>query len=245
MRNLVIKLENDSDTDDPCEFGTWEFISFNNNHTTFRDPHELIEPGPNGEVRAKNIGLQRKLQVGTAFLLSCYEHSGTVWSLMGSGMQCRFDTTRVAGILLYTDKPKQLPKTLEKREKVAEGFLETYNDWCNGNCYWYCIETLDGEEIHACGGFIGEDHLEAGIKEYLQEGDKVKIEGEAKWLADHMDLSPATIVKEHGNSCGNCGEQYIPDVENAVHRRGFCCSHCENKSKDSPCQTGCQICIEE
>lgn len=41
--------------------------------------------------------------------------------------------------------------------RYLDGELSTYTSWCNGEVYYYEVETEDGEYIDSCGGFYDED----------------------------------------------------------------------------------------
>jgi hypothetical protein len=133
-------------------------------------------------------------------------------------MQCRWDTSNRCGILLWEHPPGELGfKMREERAKSARQFLETYNDWANGNCYWYRVEKaelpggplnsddpddldidldlLDWEDVDGCGGLIGEDAVVEEIRgaisgDELGDAPIVSIEGDAKWIADFYKLKP-------------------------------------------------------
>lgn len=143
MKTLRVWYEDDAES--PNEWGIWRLSSFNFRHRNFIHPEGLITR----EGEGATIGICRKLEVGTAFVLSYYEHGGCVWSLMGEGPQCRFDGARVAGYLEYLE-PKYLPRGYAAREALARDFLETYNRWANGQVY--CLEVEDGDESDTLGG---------------------------------------------------------------------------------------------
>lgn len=181
MLDAKIRIEYDQDTENPCEYGGWKLISFNRRHINYKDPSILL----NRDGTAKDFGLRRKLAVGTAFLVSCYEHGNSHWGLQGEVMQCQWDTAQIAGILVWQEKPKYCGKTFEDRKKNARSFLEVYTSWANGECYYYSIEDMDGNDVDSCGGYIGWEHLMAGIKDAC--GTKYRIvekEGDAAYSFD-------------------------------------------------------------
>lgn len=53
-----------------------------------------------------------------AVVLDCYDHGGQVWSISGSGMQCRWDTARGAGVLI----PDEEIRALIDERKFAYAF---------------------------------------------------------------------------------------------------------------------------
>lgn len=201
MANKILRLEYDQDTPGPLDDDDWwTIVSFNDRHGYSGDPYKYIDSvNAHREIIPATIGLRRKLNSNTAFWLSCYIHSGTAWSMRGEGMRCQFDTTDIAGILLFNGKVKYLPKDHKEREKSARSWLEDFNEWLDGSCYYFSLETVEGEDIHACGGYYGtnaEKAIAEEINEHLEIGDKLVVEGDAKWLVESMPLK-AEIVDEH------------------------------------------------
>lgn len=170
----TVTIEVDSDVESPMdEDCQWTLYSFNSRHSNYRDP-EALGLGPLnefGEVAIPSLGLRRRLHVGTAFIVSYYEHGDCKWGLQGGVPSCPWDSRRVAGLLVWERPIKELGASALKdaherylmRRKYAEGFLESYTAWSNGDCYWYSIEDAAGETVDSCGGFIGVEHLIAGL----------------------------------------------------------------------------------
>ncbi len=191
MKKVILTLEYDEDyrREDIDEY--WKLVSFNSRHYGYEDPYKyLTKVNKYGEIVPANIGIKRKIDCGTAFWLSYFEHGQCEWSLKGHGYQCRWDTTQIAGILLWDTNIKELPKTFEKREKWAESYLEAYTSWSNGEIYYYSIEDEEsGKSIESCGGFLGnDDDMFKLIKEQTKGYEIVRIKGNAKDLADYHDL---------------------------------------------------------
>lgn len=184
MTPYTVELDYDSDAECPSEWGGWKVISFNQRHVNFEDPYlHLGPPDAFGEPVPKTLGLRRRLATGTAFILSCYVHSGTAWSLKGEGMQCQWDTARIAGLLLWQGKVKDLSKGYADRQKSARNFLRTYNAWCNGEVYRFAI-TRGAEEIAEADNCYNDDgEMFAEIAYQLPPGAAVVYTGEAAWLA--------------------------------------------------------------
>lgn len=178
---LIVTIKGDSDLECPSNFdGNWKLYSFNRRHSNSETPdHFGLRMGRDGNIKAP-VGLQRKLNVGTAFMLDYYEHSGSVWSLHGEGMQCKWDTSSYGGILIWEHKVSDMgAKTREARAKDAASFLETYNCWANGDGYGYTIEDEEGNEIDSCWGFYGNDvnyMINDHIRPHL-EGKQYEVRG--------------------------------------------------------------------
>jgi hypothetical protein len=189
---LRLTIQHDSDVGVPWEEcdGSWRVIS--------NDPREFTYEAPESYF---TIGFRRKLAVGLAFPLSKYEHGGVEWSIAGCGQQCRWDTTRNAGFLVWDYKPSDMgARTYEDRQKDAEGFLTVFNSWVNGECFWYKLERVEEcshcghdvvvEELDSCGGFIGSDHLFDALREVMgaYPGEEYEFAGECKWLAAYHSV---------------------------------------------------------
>jgi hypothetical protein len=188
MRNIILSIEHDHDAEMPdsaCD--GWKLVSFSRRHINSGDPFDYFTE--NRKVSGKYTS---KARAGLFYVLSYYEHGGCEWSMKGEGVQCQWDSVGVAGVLVWTGKPTDLPK--DKRNESARSFLKEYNEWANGNCYYYSLTTDEGEDVGGCGGIIGSDYLAEIIGEDLEPGDRVKIEGEMHFLGDYLKF-PAGVEK--------------------------------------------------
>ena len=198
MRKLKLTIQYDEMDESPLEYSDWKHVSFNNKHRGFCDPYEYLQP-PNehGEVRGV-FGFHNKLKHGTAFILSCYEHSGIAWSLMGEGTQCEFDSARVAGLLIYEGDLKWLPKTYKERQDQARSMVDVFTNYCNGQVFYYDLEEITPcskcgnddhvEEIDSCGGYYELHQVVANAALNIVEGDEITIAGQLKDAVDVDDL---------------------------------------------------------
>ena len=162
---FTIDLWQDQDAGNPCDYGLWKFVSFNNRHIGYESPYNYLSGRDKfGDFIPANIGIARKLKTGTAFIVSCYEHGASCYSLLGEGTQCRWDTALAAGILLLRNPKELKPKD---REESARRFLEIYTNWANGWIYGFSIE-VDGEFIDGCGGFDDATYMFEEITEIIK-----------------------------------------------------------------------------
>ena len=121
----TLRLEYDPDVECPNSDYAWKLISFHRKHINYQSPEKFIKAlDANGEVIPAEVGLREKLENGTAYILSYYEHGGCVWSLKGSGPQCRWDTAQIAGLLLWEGEAEDLPQRLDQRREAAQEFLQ-------------------------------------------------------------------------------------------------------------------------
>jgi hypothetical protein len=188
---LRITIKHDSDVSAPwkdCD-GMWRVISNDSRDGELYEEKESFF----------TLGFRRKLRVGLAFPLSKYEHGGVEWSLAGEGTNCRWDTTRNAGFLVWDHKPGDMgAKSYEDRKEDAKRFLEIFNDWVNGNCYGYKVERVGQcsccgskvveEELDSCWGFIGADHVFEQLRDVMAS-PSLREEYEYEFAGDGADLA--------------------------------------------------------
>jgi hypothetical protein len=211
-RNLTLEINHDNDTEQPDSgYDGWRLVSFSKKHSNYEDPDKFVKRFDQGTVTPANIGLAKKLDVGLAFWLQYYEHSLGRWDLKGEGPQCPWDTVLVAGLLIWTGKPGDIgAKTLEDRAKDARGFLESFNDWANGNCYWFKLTDRSGKEIESISGLVGDEALSEVVGEELKAGDNVIVEGDAAWLKDYLTLPDGVnLVDEFADLNETATPEYV------------------------------------
>lgn len=159
---VIVKILSDSEVMNPSTDGdfydnTWKMVSFSRKHYNFQHPDNF-----------DNIGIRRKLEVGTAFMFDYFEHGACKWSLSGAGPQCQWDTARNAGIMLFENPKDMGAKTYEDRRQDAKNFLEIYTDWANGYGHGYSIETEEGEILKSCWGFY-DSEIEHTVNEIVSQ----------------------------------------------------------------------------
>lgn len=187
MAHLTIDVCTDTATESPSN---WTLYSFSRRHANYKDPSELS--AYDGTTLPS---IQRRLHAGTAFLVSYYEHSSSQWGLLGEVLKDRFDTVSIAGVLLWENPIKDLPKGFESRKANARSFLKEYTKWTNGECYYYSITDEKGRVIDSCGGFIGADCMTQQIKhtvdlcaETCGSPLSISITGDSAGIIDGLDL---------------------------------------------------------
>lgn len=187
MSKIVrLTVEFDPDAECPSEHYGWKLYSFSSYHDNFKEPTTILKKTVDNEIKAIKIGLQKKLKVGTAFILSCYDHGSVQWGLPGEVLQCQWDTVQVAGILIWEKPVKNLEaKTYEERKNDARNFLEQYTLWGNGYNFFYVVTYEDGQ-TNSCRGFIGSESLIETLKEEFPElfvngslRNDIEIDGDA------------------------------------------------------------------
>lgn len=202
---ITLTISPDPDIENPKDMDLqWLPVSFDTrNHRDSEDAEKYFtteyewERSPYSEnaylvpVRCKpnNIGLRRKLEVGTAFWMIYSEHGNCEWKILKNynvENYPKYERIRPDGILLFPHDPKEMgAKTYEERAKDAEAFLTTYTDWCNGDGWTYSIENPEDEwavDASACGGFYGSEsdywtsEIAADIKNYMEQNGLTEVE---------------------------------------------------------------------
>lgn len=181
-----LELVYDHDVEDPLEHCDWRTVSFSTRIGNYEDPYKYLKddcPEP------RNIGLKRKMDAGTMFILSCFQHGNVQWGLRGETHQCQWDNADIAGLLLYDGNTKDLPKGYEAREEMARNIIKTYTQWCNGEVYGYRL-TKDDEDLDSCYGYYDKETIIDALWVYLQhiEEKDIEITGEASGLIDKAEL---------------------------------------------------------
>lgn len=114
-----------------------------------------------------------------AVLLDLYEHSGCVWSVSGTGMNCPWDTSRAESCWVpdkyLREELEKIADPKERRAKAveyAEQAVKQYNAWANGDCYGVIVQVheLDGAivEEDACWGYVGGDYAMESLAEQVK-----------------------------------------------------------------------------
>jgi hypothetical protein len=60
------------------------------------------------------------------------------------------------------------PKIRKIVENNLDAEIYTYQSWCDGEVYWYCIKDLNGNVLDSCGGFYGEKYAIEEAEEAAQ-----------------------------------------------------------------------------
>jgi len=164
-----IEVEHMDVGESPFEEGP-EFVSFSRRHRNFKHPDKFGLYGSDfGETFSGNVGIQRKLTCGTAFILSCYQHGGVVWSLKGEGPSCRWDTADIAGLVIF-DINLVKGLSFDERREFAKAALVVYNAWCNGSTY-HATLYLDDKEVDCGWPLYGIEGVDEWLNECRQNND--------------------------------------------------------------------------
>jgi len=122
---IHVDFQYDQDTDSPIENDVFTLLT--------------VDSCGGGQLAELLDTLPVSMKGKTWWIVSCYRHGGEHWFLHGdepAGTD-QWDTTQFAGLLyLPSADPDEVgpdPK------KAAEGILEEYNRYCDGDCWYYKI----------------------------------------------------------------------------------------------------------
>ena len=148
---IIVRFWHDDCAEDPCTEDGWKVKSFGRRHHNYTEPEDagFVYDYDEG-IHVPGEELAEKIKNGLAYTLDYFEHGQCAWSLSGEGYQCRWDTARMAGILVWEQDESDLgPVEPDQRREDARRFIERYTEWCNGEIYGYSIDVV--RPCHACG----------------------------------------------------------------------------------------------
>ncbi|TRZ50074.1 MAG: hypothetical protein D4S01_07385 [Dehalococcoidia bacterium] len=144
---MFVSVRMDASADDPTgmDEGMGTFHSLSHRHSTFnKECARLLQP-PDVERDDNPFDEDGELIYGEtdAVPLSYFEHGNCVWSVIGEGPRCQFDSVHFAGVwepssmhVEYADEAKLTGKERFKYMcDIARSACKTWTDWCNGFVY--------------------------------------------------------------------------------------------------------------
>ena len=153
-KGFDIEICQDDNYDGPGDWGDDNLFLVNYHNDFFVENDKVITKDEAEEwYNGEKIEQAKKYHI---FALSMLSHSGVWLSLENSFRSDSggWDTSHI-GIVLVS---KEEAKTKAKAKKLAEGLIQTWNDYLSGNVYGFSIDKLN----ESCWGFYG-DYLTSGI----------------------------------------------------------------------------------
>lgn len=175
---LIVKIYQDENMDSPQDWGDDAlFLVANHRNFCVREKDitdevisEIFMPEEDAETnlyaeRAKELKKQYHV-----FGLEAYIHSGVVLALSREGnfVDRQWDVSQLGAVFVK----KTEARTRASAKKMAQGLIETWNQYLSGDVYGFMIEDAEGNHLESCWGFYGMDAVEEGANE--------SAEGEAK-----------------------------------------------------------------
>jgi hypothetical protein len=130
----------------------------------------------------KDLLQQRFFKEYIALPVYLYDHSGQ--SISTSPFSCNWDSeplgyiycTKQKAIKEYGNK-KMTSQVREKTLKYMQGEIEIFNQYLQGDAYYFEVQDEEGNELDSCGGFFGTDWEDNGILDHINyEGYGLKKE---------------------------------------------------------------------
>ena len=161
---VVLKVKFDYDAESPRKWDNLGKMVCWHRRYNLGDDHDFKTPSD----------FQREINERNAIILPLYlyDHSGITMNT--TGFSCPWDSGQVGYIYALKEDVKReygvkrISKKLKEmveRQLVAE--VEVYDQFIQGNTFGFVLEDEDGNEIDSCWGFIGDDFVENGMKDYL------------------------------------------------------------------------------
>lgn len=159
MANWVIEISRDDWADSPRTWDNLGVIFVPSGCRYCKNESGLDWDSICGNGRDSDLKALEKMGY-IAFPLSVYDHSGVKYYI---GSPCdQWDSSQIGWYLVnkfavYEEwKCKRIsPKLRAKIEKIAEGEIDTYNSWANGEVYEFTL-FKDGVDLDCVGGIYGD-----------------------------------------------------------------------------------------
>lgn len=125
---------------------------------------ELIE----AFLESKNKQIGRYIEIQPLYV---YDHSGVTYST--SPFSCRWDSGQVGWVFTtrydYADFGLKEKFNPESARAKIESEVKLWDDYAQGNTYYFTVEDNEGETLESVGGFIGDyrEVTKAIIDDYL------------------------------------------------------------------------------
>jgi hypothetical protein len=117
----------------------------------------------------------RLLDAAVKIPIYMYDHSGV--TIRTTPFGCPFDSGQVGWIYCTADDLIREKITPAQAAACMESEILVQNQYINGDVYGFRLMDEDGEEMHACWGFYGDDWKSNGIMEHLPEN----LRDPSKW----------------------------------------------------------------
>lgn len=170
--NRVLKVEQDTFGDSPRSWCNLAKMIFFGNHSHLGDDHEFNANDYNGWEENK-ADVSKKLDAAVIVPIYAYSHSGmtiatTPFSCPWDSGQLGFAVVTKADLRENYSIKRVTEKYKEKALEHIEGEVKTLDQFISGDVYSFTIEK-DGEHEDSCGGFFGDNILENGMLDHIEE----------------------------------------------------------------------------
>ena len=157
-KGLDIEIYHSEIDESPNDWGNEDvfLVGFHRQFTVEREGFEIDICRELAEVEEKSEEAKEIAKKYHFFGLEAYIHSGVALALSNEGnfVDRQWDVSQLG--LVFVDKAET--KSRAKAKKIAQGLIETWNDYLSGNVYGYMVKEAEA----SCWGFYG-DYETSGI----------------------------------------------------------------------------------
>jgi hypothetical protein len=178
VKVVTLRIQYDSTCDNPLEScdGMWTLHTFEGGWYGKGPTDFFTDRGGAHDYKwiPNTLDLFFKLRKGLAFMVGGYFHAGS--SGTSACVQDFDPTDKIAGLLVWEHPESDMgAKTYEERKKDAEGTLDEYERWANGECFGFIFNEGEKDE-DSCWGFVGGEYIaEAVAEDYLTEERPLRV----------------------------------------------------------------------
>ncbi len=183
----VLKIVQDSDMESPRSWDNLSKMIFVGGHKHLGDKHEVeftefFNSREEFIDRGEAIVRKHFKDVAVCYAVHLYEHSGASISIDNSyPYNDRWDSGTIGFAIVTKSDIREnwgiknvTKKYITQAESILKGEVETLNQYISGEVYGFVIETEEGEHIDSCYGFYGDDFVNNGMTDYIDE-ELVKV----------------------------------------------------------------------
>lgn len=164
-----IKIEQDTDTENPRDFGTGIMVCFHGKYDLGNTKHK--EDGSRFDDVYEAQEFHKNFE-GVSLPLFLYDHGSITIST--TPFSCPWDSGQVGFIYMPDEMlAAEFDNDKEKAKQCLLSEVQTYDQYLTGDVWGYII-TKDGEEIDSCWGWYGRDDVQAeaeAVVEYWKDKD--------------------------------------------------------------------------
>ena len=168
---IEIRLEYDADPSPPDEMGDCEpeFFKANNGNEMERKLKEEFEKPQKAVTKLASGDVFESKEGDWYYGIAEYSHGQSAFALCGSSRACnwpdpQWDVIPFVGWIKISKKLREDWGTGFNKAMIkanAEGYLETWEAYLNGNVFGYIVKAYDAQdkelEDDSCWGYYGED----------------------------------------------------------------------------------------
>lgn len=181
MRLKIVQSEDSSSPREDMEFDSI-MVSYHRNYLlgdiSVGDPIDWLEDTmkvrKEGEYTKERFDVLREKFLSTFIALPIYLYNHSGLTISTSPFSCPWDSGHVG--FIYT--PKEVIRKSHNVKRVSpklkasilenmEAQVKEYDTYLRGEIYGYQIVDSDDNVVDSCYGFYGSDHIESGMKDYI------------------------------------------------------------------------------